>query len=323
MGLLRGDDPDALAAAARHLADGGLVAFPTETVYGLGARADSDLAVAGIFNAKGRPTNHPLIVHVSDLAQAARFATALPPSAQRLARVFWPGPVTMIVPRATGMAQAAAGGQSSIGLRCPAHPVALALLRQAAALGVAGVAGPSANRFGRVSPTKADHVVDEFGPALWVLDGGDCEVGIESTIIDLSRGHPVLLRPGVLTRTELEAVLGEPLREPDIQAPRAPGTLASHYAPSAKLSLWSSEALAAALARPGQLPAGVAVYSRQDIDIGPKGRRMPDDPAAAAHELFGVLRQFDAAGVAEIWVEQTSDDPAWEGVMDRLRRAAS
>jgi tRNA threonylcarbamoyl adenosine modification protein (Sua5/YciO/YrdC/YwlC family) len=161
MGLLRGDDPDALAAAARHLADGGLVAFPTETVYGLGARADSDLAVAGIFNAKGRPTNHPLIVHVSDLAQAARFATALPPSAQRLARVFWPGPVTMIVPRATGMAQAAAGGQSSIGLRCPAHPVALALLRQAAALGVAGVAGPSANRFGRVSPTNANHVVDE------------------------------------------------------------------------------------------------------------------------------------------------------------------
>ena len=323
MGLLRGDDPGALAAAARRLAEGGLVAFPTETVYGLGARADSDLAVLGIFKAKGRPADHPLIVHVSDLAQAAKFAALLPEAAHRLAQAFWPGPVTIIVPRAEGIAASAAGGQSSIGLRCPAHPVALALLREAAALGVAGVAGPSANRFGRVSPTSAAHVVEEFGSELWVLDGGDCALGIESTIIDLSRGHPVLLRPGVLTRAELEAVLGEPLQEPDVHAPRASGTLASHYAPRARVRLWSGQALAAALAERERLPAGVAVYSRQRLGLLPGMRRMPDEPAEVAHELFAVLRQLDAEGVAEIWVEQASDEPAWEGVMDRLRRAAA
>ena len=325
MPLMRGDDPAAVAAAARRLAEGGLVAFATETVYGLGARADDDAAVAAIFAAKGRPADHPLIVHVADLAQAAPFAAALPEAAHQLAQAFWPGPVTLILPRAPGQASAAAAGQDSVALRCPAHPVAQALLRAAAGLGVPGVAAPSANRFGRISPTRAAHVVQEFGAALWVLDGGDCALGIESTIVDLSRGAPVLLRPGVLTRAQLEAVLGEPLRAPDARSPRAPGTLASHYAPAARLRLWSSQALSAALEPGRELPAGLAVYSRRS-GAGMSGLRwqaMPDDPAALAHELFAVLRQFDAEGRAEIWVEQPPDQPAWDGVTDRLRRAAT
>ncbi len=321
MALFNGDDPAAVAAAARRLADGGLVAFATETVYGLGARADSDSAVAAIFAAKGRPAEHPLIVHVAGLAQAAGFASRLPPAALRLAQAFWPGPVTVIVPRAPGQASAAAGGQPSIGLRCPAHPVAQALLHAAGALGVAGVAAPSANRFGRISPTCAAHVVAEFGPGLWVLDGGDCALGIESTIIDLSRGPPVLLRPGVLGRAALEAVLGEPLRAPDGQSPRAPGTLASHYAPRARLRLWPADVLHAVAA----VPPGVAVYSRRaDLArLGQRAHRMADNPAAVAHELFAVLRALDSDGCTEIWVEQPPDDPAWEGVADRLRRAAT
>ena len=325
MPILPGDDAAALAAAAQRLADGGLVAFPTETVYGLGARADDDRAVAAIFAAKGRPADHPLIVHVAGAEQAAVFAAQMPPAAQRLVRAFWPGPLTVIVPRAPGVASAAAGGQSSIGLRCPSHPVARALLQQAAQHGVAGVAAPSANRFGRISPTSAAHVVSEFGPALWVLDGGDCAVGIESTIVDVSRGSPVLLRPGVLTRAAIEAVLGEPLHAPDARAPRAPGTLAAHYAPTAQLRLWPAPALAAALHEPATWPAGLAVYSRRTgaAPAGVPWHRMPDDPAAAAHELFAVLRRFDDAGAAEIWVEQPPDDPAWEGVLDRLRRAAA
>jgi len=345
MPVLRGDDPAALAAAAQRLAEGGLVAFPTETVYGLGARADSDAAVAGIFAAKGRPADHPLIVHVTDLAMAESFAADLPPAARRLAATFWPGPVTLIVPRAPSRGAAAAGGQASIGLRCPAHPVAQALLRAAVLRGVPGVAAPSANRFGRVSPTSAAHVTDEFGPALWVLDGGDCPLGIESTIIDVSGGRPVLLRPGVLTRAQLEAALGEPLHAADAQSPRASGTLASHYAPAARVRLWPADtletALVDALATPPQAapgpspapplyrrdipPAGLAVYSRRAGSGDPalRWRCMPGDAAAVAHELFAVLRQFDVDGVAEIWVELPPDEPAWEGVLDRLRRAAA
>lgn len=325
MPVLQGADPAALAAAARHLAAGELLAFPTETVYGLGARADDDAAVAKIFAAKGRPAEHPLIVHVADLDQAARFAATLPEAARRLAAAFWPGPVTVIVPRAAGMGAAAAGGQDSIGLRCPAHPVAHALLRAAAALGVAGVAGPSANRFGRVSPTCAAHVVQEFGDALWVLDGGDCAVGIESTIVDCSRGRPVLLRPGVLTRAQLEAALGEPLHAPDAAAPRASGTLASHYAPRARVRLFAADELQRALHTPQHRPPALAVYSRRTgaDEPGLRWQRQPADPAALAHDLFAVLRQLDAQGVVEIWVELPPDEPAWEGVRDRLRRAAA
>ncbi len=325
MPILAGDDPAALAAAAQCLADGGLVGLPTETVYGLAARADDDVAVAGIFSAKGRPADHPLIVHVAGLAQAAHFTDHLPPAAQRLAAAFWPGPVTVIVPRRAGVATAAAGGQATIGLRCPSHPLAQALLQRVAALGVPGVAAPSANRFGRVSPTHAAHVASELGPALLVLDGGPCPVGIESAIVDCSRGRPVLLRPGVLTRAALEAALGEPLQAADAGAPRAPGTLASHYAPSARLRIWPADALAAALDKPATWPPGLAVYSRRAAGApgGCLWQPMPDDPAEAAHDLFSALRRLDNAGAAEIWVEQPPGTPAWEGVLDRLRRAAS
>jgi L-threonylcarbamoyladenylate synthase len=338
MPTLRGDDPAAVAAAAQRLAAGELVGLPTETVYGLGARSDDDAAVARIFAAKGRPADHPLIVHVADAAGAAHFAADLPPAARKLMAAFWPGPVTVIVPRREGVATASAAGQSSVGLRCPAHPVALALLRAAAALGVAGVSAPSANRFGRVSPTTAAHVASEFGPELLVLDGGACAVGIESAIVDTSRGMPVLLRPGALGRDALEAVLGEPLHEPDAQAPRASGTLESHYAPSARVRLFAADDLAAWLCAAdtsgAAAPEGVAVYSRQPVSgesaagagaLAQAGRwrQMPADPAAAAHELFAVLRALDTPAVREIWIEQPPDQPAWEGVRDRLRRAAA
>ena len=312
--------------AAALLAHGELVAFPTETVYGLGARADDDRAVSKIFSAKGRPANHPLIVHVAEPGDAARFASHMPPVAQRLIDTFWPGPLTVIVPRAEGIGAAASGAQNSIGLRCPAHPVAQALLRAARAQGVAGVAGPSANRFGRVSPTQAAHVRAEFDDSLVVLDGGACSVGIESSIVDCSRGHPVLLRPGVLTRARIEAAAGEPLRAPGAHAPRAPGTLAAHYAPTAKLRLMSTPMLVTALQMLAQESLSLAVYSRSlalNVASHVRHRRMPADPEQAAHELFTVLRELDAEGVQLLWVELPPPGPEWDGVRDRLQRAAA
>lgn len=333
MTLLDGNAPEAVAQAARRLAAGELVAFATETVYGLGARADDDTAVARVFAAKGRPPGHPLIVHVEDAGAAAAFCGTVPPLAQRLMHAFWPGPLTVIVARREGMAAAAAGGQATIGLRAPAHPVARALLRAAAALGVPGVAAPSANRYGRVSPTRAAHVQAEFAdvlPGLAVLDGGDCPVGIESAIVDCSRGRPVLLRPGRLTRAELEAAAGERLHLADAAAPRASGTLASHYAPRATLRLMPSESLRRALevlpleALPAAGASKLAVYSRSfEPPARLAGRRMPADAAAAAHELFAVLRAFDDEGVQLVWVEEPPADPAWDGVRDRLQRAAT
>lgn len=310
-----------LVDAAQALAAGQLVAFPTETVYGLGARADDDAAVARIFAAKGRPSDHPLIVHVCDQGGAEAFAGQMPAPAQRLIDAFWPGPVTVIVPRAPGRGAAAAGGQASIGLRCPAHPVALALLRACAGLGVPGVAAPSANRFGRISPTTAAHVREEFGPGLIVLDGGACQVGIESAIIDCTRQQPVLLRPGLLTREMLQQVLGEPLAEPDAHSPRASGTLEAHYAPRARLRLADVAGLDL-LAGPG---AGLAVYSRSRpaLPQGAVWRAMPATPELAARCLFADLRALDRADIQQIWVEQPPRLPEWEGVRDRLRRAAA
>lgn len=309
---------------AARLAAGALVAFPTETVYGLGARADSDAAVAAIFAAKGRPSDHPLIVHVASVEQAQRFAAEWPPAAARLAAAFWPGPLTVIVPRRTGMATAAAGGQGSIGLRCPSHPVARRLLEAALAAGVPGVAAPSANRFGRVSPTRAGHVQAEFGPDLAVLDGGAAEVGIESAIVDCTRPRPALLRPGQLARADIEAALGMPLADRDAASPRASGTLEQHYAPQARVRLWPRERIVAAALAPGGLPDGVAVYSRALPVPVRNFRPMSDSAAGVAHELFAVLRDLDATGAAEIWVEEPPHDaPDWEGVVDRLRRAAA
>ena len=324
--LLDGRDAQAVEHAARRLAAGELVAFATETVYGLGARADDDAAVARIFAAKGRPAEHPLIVHVAQPDGALVFTPRMPPLARRLMDAFWPGPMTIIVPRAEGMACAAAGGQATIGLRCPAHPAALALLSACQRLGVPGVAGPSANAFGRISPTRAEHVISDFGDNLVVLDGGECQVGIESSIVDCSGPHPLLLRPGVLSRARIEGVLGRGLRDADDSAPRAPGTLAAHYAPRAKLRLMPTEMLKTALEMLGTPPLKLAVYSRSlpaSVAPGVLHQRMPLRPEAAAHGLFAALREFDASDVQLIWVEEPPDGDEWDGVRDRLQRAAA
>jgi len=327
MPVLNGDDPVAVDHCARILADGGLVAFATETVYGLGARADDALAVGAIFAAKGRPSDHPLIVHVADAAAADDFAAVVPDAARRLMTAFWPGPVTLVVQRRATAAAAAAAGLPTVGLRCPDHRVAQALLRRARRLGVPGVAAPSANRFGRVSPTRADHVVAEFGPELPVLDGGECRDGIESTIIDCTRTEPRMLRPGTTERAAIEAVLGRSLLDRDTAAPRVPGSLESHYAPWAAVYLADPRELersvAAAVATQG--PGAVGVYSRSSLPGfgAARFRAMPDNPRAVAHELFAVLRQFDAENVGQIWVEMPPDRAEWDGVRDRLQRAAA
>ncbi len=322
---LDGHDAAAIDRAADRLAAGELVAFPTETVYGLGARADDDAAVGRIYAAKGRPAGHPLIVHVTDIAAAEGFATVLRPLARRLITAFWPGPLTVIVQRASGRGAAAAAGQPTIGLRSPAHPVAQALLAAAAVRGIAGLAAPSANRFGRVSPTTAQHVEAEFGSGLWTLDGGACQVGIESTIVDCSRDRPVLLRPGMLDIARIEAAAGEALRPADADAPRAPGTLAAHYAPAARVRLMQAALLADALRLLGADSAGVAVYSRTPRPPGSAAswRPMPQHPEQVAQELFSVLRAFDDAGARLIWVEEPPAGAAWDGVRDRLQRAAA
>ena len=249
----------------------------------------------------------------------------MPPFAQALIQAFWPGPLTVILPRKPGVATAAAGGQNSIGLRCPAHPLALEFLK----LCNTGVAGPSANKFGRVSPTTARHVAQEFGDSLIVLDGGPCKVGIESSIVDCTRSQPVLLRPGVLTREQLSAACGQPVLSADEQpdaAPRAPGTLESHYAPNAKVRLMQAGAIQTALDLLGADAAHIAVYARSIVRIQSAKvlyRRMPDDALATAEQMFAVLRDFDAQGVKLIWIEPVPGAADWDGVRDRLARAAA
>ncbi len=327
--ILDGTQADAVARAAQALAAGELVGLPTETVYGLAADAGNAAAVDRVFAAKGRPTDHPLIVHVAGPADVSHFAAEVPAFAQRLLAAFWPGPLTLILPRRAGVAERAAGGQPTIGLRCPAHPVAQALLAACAERGIAGLAAPSANRFGRVSPTTAAHVATEFGDALLVLDGGPCPVGIESAIVDCTRGAPVLLRPGQLGRAELERAAGQALLEDAAlaqAAPRASGTLAAHYAPRARVRLMAARELRAALDILGADARHIAVWARAPLRSASSAlllRRMPDDAATVAHELFAVLRSFDEAGVKLIWVEAPPPDEAWDGVRDRLQRAAA
>ena len=308
--------------------------LPTETVYGLAADASSAEAVAKIFTAKGRPSNHPLIVHVANAAGVDHFAVDVPAFARQLMQAFWPGPLTLILPRRPGVGAETAGGQDSIGVRCPSHPVAQALLQALAAqpVPVWGLAAPSANQFGRVSPTTAQHVLAEFGGDVPVLDGGPCTVGIESTIVDCSRGAPVLLRPGAITRVQVEAVCGQPLQSAQEiadtagAAPRASGTLESHYAPSATVRLMDARALQTALDVLGADAAHIAVYARTPLRIASERlvvRRMPADADATAQQLFAALRGFDAQGVKLIWIETPPDAPDWEGVRDRLQRAAA
>ena len=332
--ILDGTQPASIATAAHAVRSGALLGLPTETVYGLAADASSDTAVAQIFAAKGRPSDHPLIVHVANAEGIRHFAREVPDFAQKLVDAFWPGPLTVILPRLPDVASAATGGQDSVGLRCPAHPVAHALLLACAApdadlAPVWGVAAPSANRFGRVSPTTAQHVQDELGAELLVLDGGPCAVGIESTIVDCTRGVPVLLRPGAITRAQIEAACGLQLLSKDelpAQTPRASGTLEAHYAPAAKVRLMDAKALQTGLDLLGADAAHIAVYARAVLRTQSERlvlRRMPDDATATAQQLFAVLRGFDDAGVKLIWIETPPTTPDWEGVRDRLQRAAA
>ncbi len=341
MPVMDGRAVEAVAAAAQLLQAGELVGIPTETVYGLAADAGNDAAVAKIFAAKGRPSEHPLIVHVDDAGRgadgAAFFAQRIPAAAQALMQAFWPGPLTLILPRRAAVGRAAAGGQDSIGLRCPSHPVAQALLHACRERGVMGLAAPSANQFGRVSPTTAVHVQGEFGPDLLVLDGGACDVGIESTIIDCSRGAPVLLRPGAITTRQLEQACGRKVLDAqdaatETPAPRASGTLLAHYAPKAKLRLMPATALQTALdmlggdVKPSAAGPVIATYARtllRSRSSGVLSRRMPDDAGSTARQLFAVLRDFDDQGVRLIWVEEPPDEADWDGVRDRLQRASA
>jgi len=309
--------------AARLLADGKLVAFPTETVYGLGADASNAPAVGRIFEAKGRPADHPVIVHVADLAAAERWASAIPEQARALAAAFWPGPLTLIVPRAGHVHDAVTGGQASIGLRAPAHPVARALLTEFGG----GVAAPSANRFGHVSPTTAQHVADDLGDAVdLILDGGACDIGIESTIIAFTAATPMLLRPGGVGIEAISAILGQVPAMADGSAPRAPGTLATHYATRTPAQLVAPDALRAELAQLEDRDERIAVLARSaeppDAFDG-VWLTAPRDATQYARTLYANLRALDDAHADGILIEHVPDDAAWAAIRDRLARATS
>lgn len=327
--ILPGQDAAAISQAVEALARGELLGLPTETVYGLAADASRDEAVARIFKAKGRPADHPLIVHVASQAQVPVFAREVPEFARRLMDAFWPGPLTLILPRQAGVATASAGGHDSIGLRCPSHPVAQDVLRACAVVGIPGLSAPSANQFGRVSPTRAAHVQSEFGDSLLILDGGECDVGIESTIVDCTRGVPVLLRPGHIGRAQIEAACGQRLKdkaELAEPAPKASGTLESHYAPRARVRLMDRSQIEARLQALGPHANNLGLWSRErppETGSGVLWRQQPAHADVAAHELFAVLRDLDARGVQQIWVELPPGTPEWEGVRDRLQRAAA
>jgi len=316
--------------AAMLLDAGQLVAFPTETVYGLGADAESPEAVARIYAAKGRPANHPVIVHLAAHTDLAYWAAHSPAEAYKLIETFWPGPLTLILKRAAHIPAAVSGGQDSVGLRCPSHPVAQALLEAFSQRrrGRGGVAAPSANRFGHVSPTTAQHVRDEFGDAIYVLDGGASDVGIESTILDLSRGFPVLLRPGQITLEALAEVLGVMPQLPqlgDMAAPRASGTLKAHYAPRTPLVLLPFDALKSYL-NAGEQVALVARRSQAGEWAAANHVHFvaaSENPHDYARELYGLLRRLDDAQVSRILIEKLPDTPEWAAVNDRLSRAAA
>jgi L-threonylcarbamoyladenylate synthase len=311
-----------ITEAAARLRAGELVAFPTETVYGLGADAGNGAAVRRIFAAKGRPADHPVIVHVADAAQAQRWARAMPATAQRLADAFWPGPLTLILPRAPHVSDLVTGGQDGVGLRVPSHPVARALLAEFGG----GVAAPSANRFGRISPTTAAHVADDLGDAVaLIVDGGACPVGIESTIIAFADDEPTLLRPGGIGVEALTRVLGHAPRGAGAGAPRASGTLASHYAPRTPALLVAPEALRAEVAALEARDERVAVLARTlacPADFSGIWTVAPRDAQGYAHDLYANLRALDAADADVIAIEAVPGEPAWLAVGDRLARAA-
>ncbi len=313
-----------IPGAARALRAGELVAFPTETVYGLGADASNPKAVAKIFAAKGRPADHPLIVHLPDAGHLSRWASDIPDAAHRLAAAFWPGPLTLILRRHASVSDAITGGQGTVGLRVPKHPVALELLREFDG----GIAAPSANRFGHVSPTTAAHVREEFGTAVsLILDGGPCVVGIESTILDLSAGPPRILRPGMLDASALADILGvAPAVGGSAEAPRVSGSLESHYAPSTPLQLVAEADVEAAARAALEAGRSVIVYSPRPASTSHPRQlwcQAAGDPVGYAHELYARLREFDALRRDLILVGRPPPTEAWRAVLDRLTRAAA
>lgn len=323
-----------LSQAARILATGGLVAFPTETVYGLGADAENPSAVAAIYTAKGRPANHPVIVHLSPEADLNYWVKEIPEEAKKLIAAFWPGPLTLILKRADQIPDAVSGGQDTIAVRCPSHPTAQALLR-AFKNGQGGIAAPSANKFGRISPTTAQHVRDEFAAELqsglikMVLEGEQSEVGIESTILDLSRLEthgPVLLRPGQICIDQLAAVLGTIPAMPNEgdATPRASGTLEAHYAPATPVVVLPTEQLAHTITQLKNAGKNVALlhYSSPNTTDLCAEIRLSEHAAKYAHALYASLRQLDTANADVILVQAVPDSTEWQGISDRLRRAA-
>lgn len=329
--------PDRSSASIDRAVDllnaGELIGLPTETVYGLGADANNPIALAKVFAAKGRPADHPLIVHLGGDDLLGNYAREIPDAACLLAEAFWPGPLTLILKKAPGVPDLVTGGQDTVGVRIPGHPVALDLLRAFAQENPSGggIAAPSANKFGRISPTSAAHVASELGDAVsLILDGGDCQVGIESTIVDLSRGSPVILRPGAITAKQLELVLGCPVvsrvavvKSPEESTPRVSGSLASHYAPVTPLTVLSLEAIAQKLASEN------AAAIVRDAAVLPETLRqhaativLADQPASYAHDFYRVLRELDARGYDQIYVQVLPETPEWLAVRDRLSRAA-
>jgi L-threonylcarbamoyladenylate synthase len=300
--------------AAQILRAGGLVAFPTETVYGLGADASNAAAVARLYKVKGRPADHPVIIHFASADAAFQWGRDIPDSARTLANKFWPGPLTLIVKRSAKAKDFVTGGQDSVGLRVPSHPVAQALLKEFGG----GVAAPSANRFGQVSPTTAQHVRADLGADVdLVLDGGPSEVGIESTILDVSGGEAVLLRPGTISRASLQTIIS--IHEKSGSSPRHSGGLERHYAPRTPARLVPTHEFDREIAKLKDRVA-VLAFSRPDerVDFW---IRMPREPQAYAQRLYAALRELDGAGCAEILVEAPPVGPEWAAVSDRLSRA--
>lgn len=329
-----GVDAAAIERATAVLLHGGLVAFPTETVYGLGADADAVAAVRAIFAAKGRPADHPVIVHVLDASAIDAWSLGASAAARQLAQKFWPGPLTLVLPRSARTHDGLTGGQASVGLRCPAHPWARALLASfCAARGdqAAALAAPSANSFGRISPTTAAHVRADLGEKPvgrvdLILDGGPCPVGIESTIVDLSGPAPRLLRHGSITRRDLEAVLGVAVPDADRSAPRASGGLKSHYAPHTPLELLPAAQMPARInaLRGTKLavlaPAAALLDHSADIVLR---LIVPSSAEEYARRLYALLHQLDDSGAARILVALPPEGEDWDAVRDRLNRAAS
>lgn len=309
-----------IARAVDLLRAGELVAMPTETVYGLGADALNPVAVARIFALKGRPTDHPLIIHLPPEAKLDDWAADVPAAARALAAAFWPGPLTLILPRGPRVPRAVTGGQDTVALRVPDHPLALALLR---AFG-RGIAAPSANRYGHISPTTAAHVRAEFGDTVpLILDGGPCRVGIESTIVDLSRGAPVVLRPGAITEPDIRRVLGGSTgNAANGAAPRAPGLVKRHYAPRTPAELVAGGALAARLAElTGEgHEVGVLILGDKPPETG---IALPATPAAYSRGLYAALRELDRRGYACLLIEAPPETETWRAINDRLRRAVA